>query len=85
VRAGTIDLYAAIDIHTGKVIASLSPTHAAPDFLRLMKKVIAAYPGKKIYVVIDNATVRTSAETAQWLDKQKDGVVFHSRQRVLPG
>jgi transposase len=76
-RAGTIDLYAAIDIRTGKVITSLSPTHAAPDFLRLMKKVVAAYPGKKIHVVLDNASVHTSAEATQWLGKQKDSVVFH--------
>jgi len=77
VRAGTIDLYAAIDIRTGKVIESLSPTHAAPDFLRLMKKIVAAYPDKKIHVVLDNATVHTSAEAAQWLDKQDGGVIFH--------
>jgi transposase len=77
VRAGTIDLYAAIDIRTGKVIASLSPTHAAPDFLRLLKKVVAVYPGKKVHVVLDNATVHTSAETAYWLDKQKGSVAFH--------
>src|ERR671916_3518449 len=76
-RAGTIDLYAAIDIRTGKVITSLSPTHAAPDFLRLMKKVVAVYPGKKIHVVLDNASVHTSAEATQWLGKQKDSVVFH--------
>ncbi len=25
---------------------SLSQTHATPDFLRLMKKVVAAYPGQ---------------------------------------
>ena len=81
VRAGTIDLYAAIDIRTGKVIASLSPTHAAPDFLRLMKKVVAVYPGKKVHVVLDNATVHTSAETAHWLDKQKGSVAFHFTPR----
>jgi len=81
VRAGTIDRYAAIDIRTGKVITSLSPTHAAPDFLRLMEKVVAAYPGKKIHVVLDNATVHTSTETAQWLDKQKGNVVFHFTPR----
>jgi DDE superfamily endonuclease len=39
--------------------------------------VVAAHPGKKIHVVVDNATVHTSAETAQWLDKQKSNVVFH--------
>src|ERR687893_995217 len=39
VRAGTIDLYAAIDIRTGRVSTSLSPARATPDFLRLMKTV----------------------------------------------
>ncbi|MCA1605979.1 MAG: IS630 family transposase, partial [Acidobacteria bacterium] len=77
VRAGTIDLYAAIDIRTGKVITSLSPTHATADFLRLMKKVTAAYPDKKIHVVLDNATVHISADTKKWLDEQQGSVVFH--------
>lgn len=77
VRAGTIDMYAAIDIRTGKVITSLSDTHATPDFLRLMNKVVAAYPGRKIHVVLDNATVHTSAETRKWLDGQNESVVFH--------
>ena len=77
VRAGTIDLYAAIDIRTGKVITSLSPTHAAPDFIRLMKKVVAAYSGKKIHVVLDNASVHLSAEVARWREKQSGSVVFH--------
>jgi hypothetical protein len=63
-------MYAAIDICTGKVITSLSPTHAALDFLRLMKKVVAAYPRKKVRVVLDNATVHTSVETTRWLEKQ---------------
>ncbi len=31
-RMGTTDLYAALDVRTGKVITSLSPTHATPDF-----------------------------------------------------
>jgi hypothetical protein len=33
-----------MDTRTGRVISSLSQTHATPDFLRLMKKVVAAYP-----------------------------------------
>src|SRR5215510_12356728 len=77
VRAGTVDLYAAIDICTGKVIASLSDTHAAPDFLRLMDNVVAAHPDKKIHVVLDNVSVHTSAETGKWLDKQNENVIFH--------
>jgi transposase len=77
VRAGTIDLYAAIDVRTGKVFTSLSPTHATPDFLRLMKKVVAAYPGTKVHVVLDNASVHSSGDTEEWLAKQNGNVVFH--------
>ena len=76
-RMGTTDLYAALDIRTGKVIPSLSQTHATPDFLRLMKKVVAAYPEQKVHVVLDNASVHLSAETEKWLAKQRDRVVFH--------
>ena len=76
-RMGTTDLYAALDIRTGKVIASLSQTHATADFLRLMKKVVAEYRGQKIHVVLDNASVHLSDDTQKWLAKQKGQVVFH--------
>jgi len=85
VRAGTIDLYAAIDIRTGKVIASLSPTHATLDFLRLMKKVVAAYPGKKIHVVstMPRCTPRRRPHNG-WASR-RTALFFILRQRVLPG
>jgi len=76
-RCGTSDLYAALDIRTGRVVASLSSTHATADFLRLMRKVVAAHPGKKIHVVLDNASVHLSEETGAWLAKQNGRVVFH--------
>ena len=76
-RMGTTDLYAAMDIRTGKVITSLSRTHATPDFLRLMKKVVAAYSGQKVHVVLDNASVHLSGDTEKWLAKQNGKVVFH--------
>jgi transposase len=76
-RKGTTDLYAALDTGTGKVITSLSRTHATPDFLRLMKKVVVAYPGQKIHVVLDNASVHLSDDTKRWLAKQKGKVIFH--------
>ena len=76
-RMGTTDLYAAMDVRTGKVITSLAQTHATPDFLRLMKKVVAAYDGQKVHVVGDNASVHLSKETEEWLAKQRGRVVFH--------
>lgn len=76
-RMGTTDLYAAMNIRTGGVISSLSQTHATPDFLRLMKKVVSAYPGQKVHVVLDNASVHLSGDTEEWLAKQNGEVVFH--------
>ncbi|MDQ3763910.1 MAG: IS630 family transposase [Actinomycetota bacterium] len=76
-RMGTTDLYAAMDVRTGKVIASLSKTHASSDFLRLMKKIVAAYPGQKVHVVLDNASAHLSGDTEKWLAKQDGRIVFH--------
>jgi transposase len=78
VRNGTLDMYAAIDVRTGKVTTSLSKTHATPDFLRLMKKVVADHdPKVKIHVILDNASVHLSDDTNKWLAQQKGRVVFH--------
>lgn len=76
-RMGTVDMYAAMDLGTGKVTASLSPTHNTKDFLRLMNKVVSEYDGKKIHVVLDNASSHTSDDAEKWLKKQNGNVVFH--------
>ena len=36
-----------------------------------MTKVVAAYDGQKVHVVLDNASVHLSKETEQWLAKQR--------------
>jgi transposase len=76
-RMGTLDMYAAMDVRTGKVTISLSSTHTSADFLRLMRTVVAAHPGKKIHVILDNASSHTSEEVQEWLAQQKGRVVFH--------
>jgi transposase len=77
-RNGTTDMYAGIDIETGKVTVELSPTHNAQDFLRLMRKIVQQYRGKKkIHVVLDNASVHVCGETSKWLEEQDGRVIFH--------
>ena len=77
-RHGTTDMYAGLDIVTGKVTVELSPTHNAQDFLRLAKKIMPQYTDrKKIHLVLDNASVHTSAETSKWLAEQDGRVVLH--------
>jgi transposase len=77
-RNGTTDMYAGLDIVTGKVIVELSAAHKAGDFLRLMRRIAAQYADKrKIHVVLDNASAHTSEEASRWLTEQDGRVVFH--------
>ncbi len=45
-RHGVIDLFAALEVATGKVTHQLTDSHTAADFLGFMKKVVRSYPGR---------------------------------------
>jgi transposase len=77
-RNGTSDMYAGLDIVTGKVTVELSATHKAGDFLRLMRRIVAQHEDKKkIHIVLDNASAHTGEEASKWLAEQGGKVVFH--------
>jgi transposase len=77
-RNGTSDMYAGLDILTGKVTVELSATHNAGDFLRLMRRIVAQHADKKkIHIVLDNASAHTCDEASRWLAEQGGRVVFH--------
>jgi transposase len=66
-RHGIVDLYAALEIATGKVTHAFSPTHTAADFLRFMKKVVRTYPDRELHVVLDNSSTHDTDEVRAWL------------------
>jgi transposase len=66
-RHGVLDLYAALEIATGKVTHQFSPTHTAADFLRFMRKVVRAYPDRELHVVLDNSSTHNTEAVRTWL------------------
>lgn len=77
-RNGTSDMYAGLDIVTGKVTVELSSTHKAGDFLRLVRRIVTQHADKKkIHIVLDNASAHTGEEASKWLVEQGGRVVFH--------
>jgi transposase len=66
-RHGVLDLYAALEIATGRVTHAFSPTHTAADFLRFMKKVARTYPTRELHVVLDNSSTHNTDEIRAWL------------------
>ncbi|MGC4117520.1 MAG: IS630 family transposase [Myxococcales bacterium] len=75
-RHGVIDLYAALEVATGKVTHELTNSHTAADFLGFMKKVARAYPGQELHVVLDNSSTHGTPEVREWL-AQNPRVHFH--------
>lgn len=75
-RHGVIDLYAALEIATGKVTHRTSDRHTAADFLSFMNKIVRAYPGRELHVILDNSSSHRTPDVEAWLAKHRE-VYFH--------
>ncbi len=73
---GVVDLYAALEIATGKVTHKVSDSHTAVDFLAFMNKVERAYPSQDLHVILDNSSSHCTPEVKAWLDAHPR-VQFH--------
>jgi transposase len=76
-RLGTVSLLAGLDLHTGRIIQTVSDTHKSADFIAFLKKLDGAYPGhQKIRLVLDNHSAHISKETRSYLDTMPQRFVF---------
>jgi len=75
-RHGVVDLYAALEVATGKVTHKLTEAHTAIDFLGFMKKVVRAYPDQELHVILDNSSTHGTPDIEAWLAAHP-GVHFH--------
>src|ERR1022692_1948260 len=68
VRHGTIDLFAALNITTGKVIGKLSAQHRAIDFRDFLDQIDGqADPGLAVHVICDNLSTHKAPVVQRWL------------------
>jgi transposase len=75
-RHGVIDLYAALEVATGKVTHKLTDAHTALDFLGFMKKVVGVYPKQELHVILDNSSTHGTPDIEAWLAENPQ-VHFH--------
>jgi transposase len=73
-RHGTTTLFAALELATGKVIASHSKRRRRVEFLGFMNSIVAAFPGHELHVILDN--LNTHKKNERWLKKHAN-VQFH--------
>src|SRR6266536_3646520 len=73
-RPGNSELFAALDVATGKIIAAHSKRRRRVEFLDFMNSVTAAFPNRKLHVILDN--LNTHKKNEHWL-KAHPNVQFH--------
>jgi transposase len=62
-------LFAALNVATGQVTDACYPRHRHQEFLKFLKKVAAACPGRQLHVVCGNYATHKHAEVRAWLAK----------------
>jgi len=68
VRHGTLSILAALDLHTGEIIAHVEERHRSREFVALLQHLDAHYPLEAVIrVVLDNHSAHISRETFAYL------------------
>lgn len=68
VRHGTLSIIAALDLHTGEIIANVESRHRSVEFIALLRRLDEHYPSEAIIrVVLDNHSAHISKETMAYL------------------
>jgi transposase len=67
-RFGTTNLYAALNLASGQVIAELTPRHRALEFIKFLRLIDREVPADLgVHVVIDNSSTHKTPAVRRWL------------------
>jgi transposase len=70
VRYGTTNLYAALDVASGQVLAEMTPRHRAEEFRRFLNVIDATVPDHlDVHVVLDNSSTHKTPSIQRWLKR----------------
>lgn len=67
-RHGTLDLFAALDVATGRVIAKTKEHHRAKEFVAFLKEIDQCVEGELgVHLILDNLVTHKSPSVKRWL------------------
>ena len=68
VRHGTTNLYAALDVVSGQVIADMTDRHRAQEFRRFLNLINRSVPEHlEVHLIVDNVSTHKTPEIQRWL------------------
>lgn len=76
-RMGTVSILAALDLHTGKIIAQVHDRHRSREFIELLKALDNYYPEQStVRIVLDNHSAHISKETMKYLASRPGRFIY---------
>lgn len=76
-RHGTLSLYAALDVQTGKVHGKTARRHTSTEFIAFLEEIVRTTPDDKdIHIVLDNLSAHKTQAVRDFLE-QNPRVHFH--------
>lgn len=77
-RNGTIQLFAALEVHAGKVVPRIEERHRSREFIAFMEQLLKTYPGRELHIILDNSSSHISKEVKIWHRKpHAQRISFH--------
>jgi len=76
-RMGTVSILAALDLHSGQIIAQVHDRHRSREFIELLKGLDSSYPKEStVRIVLDNHSAHISKETMKYLASRPGRFVY---------
>ena len=76
-RNGTLSLYAALDVKTGKVQGKTAERHTSAEFVGFLEQIISGCkPGQEIHIILDNLSAHKTNQVEEFL-KRNANVKLH--------
>lgn len=77
-RNGTVQLFAALEVHAGRAIPRIEDRHRSCEFTAFMNQLLRTYRKGEIHVILDNVIIHRSKEVRDWHTEPKHRrVLFH--------
>jgi transposase len=72
-RHGTLSLYAALDVKSGKVHGKTAPRHTSEEFVTFIGEVVElCKPNQEIHIIVDNLSAHKTSKVADFLETHRN-------------
>ncbi len=66
-RRGTLSLYAALEVSSGRVRGKCVPRHNTTEFIQFLEEATRGYRRKEIHIIVDNLSAHKTPAVQAWL------------------